>query len=173
MVSLQWFWSLVNQGCFFSPRWQKTTDYYKMSYKPGLHHLHCTEHYFQVPTITTKLWTFNGFSSPKVQTLSQSFPKTIWPGPLQQNLTLWYQFCPSLLSICCGEMLAKSNMKRKGFIWLTGYNLSSRGAKAGTIVKTLEECRLLAYSTTFLTQPRTSCPWTALLTEVPSHINKQ
>jgi hypothetical protein len=141
MVSFHWCWSLTNQGWFFSPRWQETIDYFKMSYKPGLHHLHCTQHYFSSYVIATKLWTFLAQRSKHHPSPS---PKLYGQVHYSKISFSGINFCPTLHSIYWSKMLAKSTMKRKWFIWLTGYNLSSRRAKARPEAKTLEEYCLLA-----------------------------
>lgn len=65
---------------------------------------------------------------------------------------IWDAILVCFLS-CYNKTLAKSNVWRKDFIWLTGYSPSLTETKAGTKARTREESHLLAWSAACLILP--------------------
>lgn len=73
--------------------------------------------------------------------------------------------CPSVLSTAVINIMTKSSLERKGFIWLTSYKPSPKKTQAGTQAKNMkagteaeptEKYSLLACLVFY--DPRTTCP---------------
>lgn len=63
----------------------------------------------------------------------ESMPKATHSGPLQKQLcSSGTNFSSCLLSVVVINTTTKRNLGKKGLIWFTGYNLSSREAKMST-----------------------------------------